>query len=165
MKIVGVFLVSSIPVFWGIGQYIYLNRRTALLSEIVQIIMTVKERIRFSKTELDKLFSFLLTQSGFSKDSRLLINKIVKKRSYADILEAFKEITPGLLKEDELSLLAEFFSHLGKSDIKGQIELCEFYFEEFQRIKAREDGVKTEKSRLNLGLSLSLGAGIFIILI
>lgn len=165
MKIVGVLLLSSIPVFLGIGQYIHLNRRTALLGDITQIIMTVKERIRFSKTELDKLFTFLLSQAGFSKDSKLLLNKVIKKRNYIDILEAIKEITPSLLKEDELLLLSEFFGALGKSDIKGQIELCDFYFAEFQRIKTREDGVKSEKSRLSLGLSLSLGAGIFIVLI
>jgi hypothetical protein len=165
MKIVGVLLLSSIPVFWGIGQNIYLNRRTTLLSDIMQIIMTTKEMIRFSKIEIDKLFSFLLSQSGFSRDSKFLIDKVMKKRDYKDIFKSLKEITPNLLKDNEVLLLAEFFSYLGKSDVKGQMELCDFYFTEFQRIKIREDGVKIEKSRLKLGLSLSLGAGIFIILI
>ena len=158
-------MLSIIPALWGIGQYVHLNRRADLLLEITQLIITVKERIRFSQTELDKLFSFLLSQTGFSKDSKLLIEKVIKKRNQSDILNALNDIRPNLLKEDELLLLAEFFSSLGKSDIKGQIELCEFYLGEFQRKKSREDEVKAEKSRLSLGLSMAFSAGIFIVLI
>lgn len=165
MKLLGILLLSVIPVSWGIGQYIHLNRRTTLLIEIVQLILTVKERIRFTQTELDRLLSFLHSQPGFSKDVKLIIRSVMKKRNYNDILEVLKKIKPALLKEDEIFLLSEFFASLGQSDIKGQIELCEFYFTEFERIKTKEESVKTEKSRLSLGLSMALSAVIFIILI
>ena len=165
MRALGISVISLIPFVVGVWQYSLINRRQQTLWELEQLVLLIKEQMRFSLKEIDQLLSFAYNQPHFSTPVKDIIMAVTGKTSHNEVLSALQSVSSSGISKKEMLLIADFFSGLGKSDIKGQLEHCEYYKEQLEGINnllSREQG---EKSRLWLGLSISLSLAVFVLLI
>lgn len=165
MRALGIAIISLIPFALGVWQYNIIKRRQQTLWELEQLVLLIKEQMRFSLKEIDALLCFAYNQPHFSAPVKDMIMAVKGKTSHKEILEALQSVSASGITKKEISLLADFFAGLGQSDIKGQLEHCAYYREQLESINNLIFKEQGEKSRLWLGLSISLSLAVFVLLI
>lgn len=165
MRGLGILCISLIPMILGIWQYFIINRRSNTLQEIEQLILLIKEQMRFSLKEIDSLLNFAHKQPNFTPPIKEIISAVKGKTDHSEILNSILSVKGSGITKSEAELLADFFTGLGKSDIKGQLEHCDYYLEQFDFLNQRMQQNLNEKSRLWLGLSISVSLAVFVLLI
>lgn len=165
MRGIGVALISFIPLAVGLMQYNFINQRYKTVCEFEQLILVIKEQMRFSLKEIDALLNFAQNQPQFSKPIKDIILAVKGKNNHEEIINGLQSITSAKIGKNEYVLMADFFAGLGQSDIKGQVEHCEYYREQFERLCDKLYREQGEKSRLWLGLSISLSLAVFVLII
>lgn len=163
MRLLGIFLLSLIPVLFGLDYRSSLKKRRDLFLNLKSFVIFVKEQIRFCGRERNEIFALSDLNPEFNNDFFKVIKKALKNRE--DLTKTFDEYNNIRLKPKEINEINTFFTELGKSDTEGQINHCDYYINLFgQAGKVLSDTYVT-KSRLVSGLSLSLTAAMFIIMI
>ena len=163
MRMLGILLLSLTPVWLGLDYRSSLKKRRDLFFNLKSFVIFVKEQIRFCGRERDEIFAlsdnclefncgFLKAVKGSLKNGENLTKTL---ENYNDIRLKFKEIVE----------ISAFFTELGKSDTEGQINHCDYYIALFEQNGKKLSDSYVTKSRLITGLSLSLTAAMFIIMI
>lgn len=110
-----------------------LNLRRKKLIAIKSAINDLKQRIRLSHTEIDKLISV----------------------SFKDILDIYSN-----LEKRDIEIIKDFFNDIGMSDSKAEYERCELYISLINTQIAEAEKNYTELSKLYK--SIGFLSGIFI---
>lgn len=148
IKLTGVLLLTFAGGAYGFFAAAALEKRALALREIHSKTDTLKERIRGDMGELSRLLKMCYGDLP-----------------YLEIRGAEVKVLKGVLKEEDIGILEEFFSCLGSLDCEGEYSrICVFesilnsQYEKAQREAA-------QKSRLikTAGISIGLGLGILII--
>ena len=80
----------------------------------------------------------------------------------AKTIEKYNDIR---LSNKEIQQISAFISGLGSNDTEGQLNHCDYYFLVFGQLAEKSNEIYLSKSRLSVGLALSLSSVMFIIMI
>ena len=163
MRTIGILLLSLTPFLFGLDYRSSLKKQRDLFLNLRDFVIFTKEQIRFCLRERDEIFALSDTCPEFCGDFLLMIKKSVKRGE--NIAKRIEENSYNRLKTKEKSEIEAFFLGLGKTDAEGQINHCDHYINLFGKKSERLENSYTAKSRISLGLSLSLTAAMFIIMI
>lgn len=163
MRLLGVLLLSLTPFLLGIDYRNSLKKRRDLFLKLNAFVLFIKEQIRFCSRERDEIFALSDNYLEFNDSFLRMVKKSLKNgENLAKSLEDYNDIR---LKQKEISHITAFFNELGKSDTEGQISHCDYYINLFAKMGEGLSEAYVTKSRLSLGLSISLTAAMFIIMI
>lgn len=163
MRTLGIVFLSLTPLFFGLDYGKTLKLRRDFFYNFKEFIIFVKEQIRFSCRERDEIFAIALNDSRFNSNIYSNIKKALKNgESITKIFKYDKDIR---FNNQEISEIEAFFNGLGNNDAEGQISHCNYYLSVFEQITAKATETCSVKSRLSLGLCLSLASVMFIIMI
>lgn len=163
MRMLGIVFLSLTPFLLGLDYRSSLKKREAFLRLFKEFIIFVKEQIRFCGRERNEIFALALSDPKFNTPIFKRIEIALKNgENLTKIFENFNDIR---LKTKEIYEINAFITDLGKSDIEGQLSHCDYYISVFGQIEQKFSEAYPAKSKLSLGLSLSLTAAMFIIMI
>lgn len=163
MRLLGILLLSLTPVWLGLDYRSSLKKRRDLFLKLNAFVIFIREQIRFCGRERDEIFALSDNNPEFSNGFFNLIKKSLKNgENLTKTIEDYNDIR---LKSKEISQICAFFNELGKSDTEGQINHCDYYIALFEQNGKKLSDAYVTKSRLITGLSLSLTAATFIIMI
>lgn len=163
MRTAGVLLISLIPILLGAEYKSLIKKRRDFFAAFRDFIVFVKEQIRFFARERDEIFALALYDARFNSNIFIAIkNAIENGQNLKKILKSNIDIR---LTEEEIKLVDDFVFNIGKSDTEGQINHCNFYLTQFDGVLQKSEAAYTVKSRLTSGLSASLAAVLFILII
>lgn len=163
MRTAGVLLISLIPVLLGAEYKSLIKRRKEFFATFREFITFVKEQIRFFARERDEIFTLALNDARFNENAFSIVLKCFKNGQ--DLKKILKYNIDIRLNQDEINLIDAFIFNIGKSDTEGQLNHCDFYIAQFDGILKKHEAAYTVKSRLSGGLSASLAAVLFILMI
>lgn len=163
MRLMGILLLSLTPFWFGLDYVNSLKKRRDLFFSLKSFAIFTREQIRFCLRERDEIFALSDNNLQFSNDFFSIVKNGLKKGE--NLAKIIKEHNYIRLKPKEIIEIAAFFTELGKSDIEGEINHCDYYINLFGNIGENLSDTFTAKSRLSLSLSLSLMATMFIIMI
>ena len=156
-------MLSLTPLWFGLDYRSSLKKRRDLFLSLKSFVIFVKEQIRFCGRERDEIFAISDNNLEFNNDFFKMIKKSLKDGK--DLTKTLNEYTDIRLKFKEIVEINAFFTELGKSDTEGQINHCDYYINLFDKANKDLSSAYLTKSRLATGLSLSLAAAMFIIMI
>lgn len=163
MRILGILLLSLTPVWFGLDYRNSLKKRVNLFLNLKSFVIFVKEQIRFCGRERDEIFALSDNSLEFNNSFlKAVKNSLKNGEDLTKTLENYNDIR---LKFKEIVEISAFFTELGKSDTEGQINHCDYYINSFEQNGRKLSDAYVTKSRLITGLSLSLSAAMFIIMI
>ena len=163
MRLLGILLLSLTPLLFGLDYQSSLKKRRDLFLKLKAFVVFIKEQIRFCGRERDEIFAISDSVLEFN-DNFLKTVKLCLKNG-ENLTKTLNNYTDIRLKSKEITEINAFFTELGKTDTEGQINHCDYYINLFEQAgKSLSDTYHT-KSRLTLGLSLSLTAAMFIIMV
>ena len=163
MRFIGILLLSLTPILFGIDYRSSLKKRRDLYLKLRSFVIFVKEQIRFCGRERDEIFALSDTNLDFNDSFFKSVKNAIKNgENLTKILYNFNDIR---LKPKEIIEISTFFTELGKTDTEGQINHCDYYINLFEQVGRNLSDAYTAKSRISLGLSFSLTAAMFIIMI
>lgn len=163
MRTAGVLLISLIPVLLGAEYKSLIKRRKDFFATFREFIIFVKEQIRFFARERDEIFTLATNDARFNGDIFVAIKKALKNGQ--DIKKILKNDINIRLNDDEIKLLDAFIYNIGKSDTEGQLSHCDYYLTQFESLLEKSESAYVVKGRLTSGLSASLAAVLFILII
>ena len=163
MRLIGILLLSLTPFWFGLDYRNTLKKRRDLFLNLRDFIIFIKEQIRFCQRERDEIFALSDTYPEFCTDFLIRIKKSFKNNK--SISKTVEECNDIRLKSKEIAQIESFFFELGKTDTEGQINHCDYYINLFGKKSENLENSYAAKSRISLGLSLSLTAAMFIIMI
>lgn len=141
-KILGLIMIFCVSSLTGFLKSVRLRQRYTALSEIYRSMSELKERIRMSSGEIERLVAV-----SFENETVILKNGRLKIQA------------EGLDNGDAL-LLRDFFSKLGMSDSKAECERTELYMNMLE--KRRDDAEKSCNELCKLYNTLGILCGSFI---
>ena len=165
MRTLGIIIISLIPTAVGALAYQRLAKSYRLLRDIKQLCLVLSEQMRFSLKSPTELFEFIKREPNFSRSVKEIIEAVSQKTEYGEIFSSIEALPDGAYIKGQIGPLCDMFYGLGKSDLEAQLSHLGYFSALFS---AEEERVKEElntKSRLWLGLSFSLSAAVFVILI
>lgn len=163
MRTVGIIFLSLTPLLLGLDYRSTLKKRKDFILIFKEFIIFVKEQIRFCGRERDEILSLALRDPRFNIPIFKRMEKALKDgENIAKIFENNNDIR---IKSQEITQVSTFISELGKSDYEGQMSHCDYYISVFDKLGQKLSDSYSARSRLALGLTLSLGAVMFIIMI
>ena len=163
MRLLGIFLLSLTPFLLGLEYRIGLKKRRDFLRLFKEFIIFVKEQIRFCGREREEIFTLALNDPRFNTSFIKRLDIALKNGE--NITKIFDDNIDIRLKPKEIYEINAFITDLGKSDTEGQIAHCDYYISVFEQGEKKFSEAYSAKSKLSLGLSLSLEAAMFIIMI
>lgn len=120
-KILGLIMIFCASSLTGFLKSVRLRQRYAALCKIYRSMSELKERIRMSSGEIERLVAL-----SFENKTLTLKNGRLKIQAFG-------------LDDGDVLLLKDFFSNLGMSDIKAECERTELYMSLFEkRLEAAE---------------------------
>jgi len=163
MKVLGILFLSLAPVLLGLDYRNILKKRKDFFCIFKEYVIFVKEQIRFCGRERNEIFALALNDPRFNSP---IFKKIENSIKYGENLtKILDECIDIRLKNAEIYEINSFVSGLGKSDTEGQLSHCDYYISVFDEIAKKTGDTYSAKSKLSLGLSLSLAAVMFIIMV
>lgn len=128
-----------------------ITKRRQQLNLVIDIVRVFETEIKYNSLPVNEILNII---------------KVDKRFDAFEFDEQKKPQTSNLyLKKQELSAMFEFFESIGKTDVDGQLKLCEYTKRKFHSFidESAENDKKTAQISVNLGAFL--GALIIIILI
>ncbi len=163
MRVVGIVFLSLTPLLFGLDYSKLLKKRLEFFSTFKEFILFVKEQIRFSGRERDEIFTLALADPRFDVPLFENIKKSLNgEETLAKTIEKHNDIR---LNNKEIQQISAFISGLGSNDTEGQLNHCDYYFLVFGQLAEKSNEIYLSKSRLSVGLALSLSSVMFIIMI
>ncbi len=163
MRTVGIIFLSLTPFIIGLDYAKSLKIRRDFFATFKEFVMFVKDQIRFSNRERDEIFSLALMDPRFNTSFFKGLQKTFKTEENATKISNY--INDIRLNAKELCVVESFVFGLGKNDLEGQLNHCDYYFSAFEQMANNSAEAYSVKSRLSLGLTLSLALIMFIIMI
>ncbi len=163
MKILGIIIVCSMPILIGLEINKGMKKRLDILEHYGKFILFVKENIRCFAREIDEIFALASGSREFeNKFFREYFAYIKNNPTEGDMRKFLKNQG---LKDENSDLILAFQSGLGKSDIEGELNHCDYYDVQItEQINILYKDFRS-KSRLNLTLSISLSLVMLIIIL
>ncbi len=160
MRLAGVLLLSSLPIWIGIWSRQILQKRVNFLHTFARFIRFAKEQIRFSGRELPEIFSLALRSPVFSKPLwEELFCAVKDGQSVEKILKNRNDIR---LKNEDIQMVSEFLSGLGTSDVEGQVEHAAYSLIQCEELKKEAAHSFAVQGKLTVSLAGALAAALFI---
>lgn len=153
MRIFGVLTIAASVLCFGLYFVNKIIERTKQLNEIIYLITLVKQEISYKKSTINEIFSSLLIQNDFA----FLQTQIFEFNSICFDNKML------LLKNEEKKYLFDFFDGLGKSDLSGQLNHCDYYLDVFEHFSNKCD--EENKSKIKLFPTLFLLLSMFVIIL
>ena len=163
MRTLGILLLSLTPLLFGLEYKTNLRKYINFITIFKEFVIFAKEQIRFTGRERDEIFALATMDPRFNTAFFKSIEKALK---HGDSIEKIiKNSNDIRLKNKDIQNITAFISGLGKSDTEGEIAHCDYYISLFENDEKRLASIGSQKSKLTLGLALSLSAAMFIIMI
>lgn len=164
MRILGVVLLSFLPVFTGVWYYNAQKARVEFINEFYLFICFIKEQIRFSHLETDRIMQAAKEQPRFNHAIKEICDMFLERpdENFENMLLKSKNIPTD---REAFKLISDFFCSLGHSDVEGQTELCLHFGMSFLNLYKKRSLNFSQTQRLIFGLSFAGGAGIFVLLV
>lgn len=163
MRTLGILLLSLTPLLFGLEYKTNLRKYINFITIFKEFVIFAKEQIRFTGRERDEIFALATMDPRFNT---AFFKSIEKSLKHGDSIEKIiKNNNDIRLKNKDIQNITAFISGLGKSDTEGEIAHCDYYISLFENDEKKLSSIGSQKSKLTLGLSLSLSAAMFIIMI
>lgn len=163
MRTLGILLLSLTPLLFGLEYKTNLRKYINFVTIFKEFVIFAKEQIRFTGRERDEIFALATMDPRFNT---AFFKSIEKSLKHGDSIEKIiKNNNDIRLKNKDIQNITAFISGLGKSDTEGEITHCDYYISLFENDEKKLSSIGSQKSKLTLGLSLSLSAAMFIIMI
>lgn len=163
LKIIGAVLLVSACFFVGLSKSRALYRRRDFFKSFIVFLSTLETNLRYNCSDIFILVSLCAKSCELSYF-------IIDQSSDKPFVSVWNKIVSSLpsclsLKNSDIELLLEFGSHLGKSDLDGQLKHVELYKEIFsnQLSLADEDINKKSKLYKTMGLFVGISTALLII--
>lgn len=163
MKTLGILLLSLTPLLFGLEYKMNLTKYANFISTFKEFVIFTKEQIRFVGRERDEIFALATVDPRFSSPIFKNIEKSLKHGK--NIEKIFKEYNDIRLKSKDIQNINSFISGLGNSDTEGELTHCDYYISLFEKEEKKLSSLNSAKGKLTVGLSFSLSAVMFIIMI
>ena len=150
MKLIGVILISLIPIIIGLKKYMLLINKATIIKQIFEIFNRLLDEIKYSQKEL----YYILKKEN--KDYFIFNNPIVLN---------CETLTQNGVKDDEILLLKEFLKALQSGDRAYINSQGEAHLREIENLKNKVEKELKETGRLYITVFLGLSAVIFLALI
>ncbi len=166
IKIFSLLLIASAFAFGGRAYAARKENKARIISDIIVMINTVENRLRYSNAPLNEIFDgvFVCGKSGFVGEC------IAKTKNGMGFHDAWRQsiADDGQLKTllgDFTRILTGFGMALGVTDTEGQISECEYYKNVFSAELSRreEESRRCSKVFPQLGLLAGVFSLIFLI--
>ena len=152
-------------VYIGIGVSMYYKKRESLFVEIGIFCNKLKNDINFShKTVLEILKETIPTLKSPLQEILSQYKEIIEKGEFTSFSN-LKTIKSAYLKQNEIDIIVQFLSQLGKSDAFNQSAVISSFENNFKIFKDDCNLEKKKYASLYIKLSLLIGLFICIILI
>lgn len=163
MRILGIVALSLTPLLFGLDYKFSLKKRRDFLKLFNEFIIFTKEQIRFNGRERDEILHLATSIPKFNSS---LFKRIEKCVVYGeDLTKSIKSYNDIRLNLEEIMLVTDFISGLGKSDVDGEISHCDYYINLFNDAVKKSITSNNINGKLSIGLSASLSAVMFILMI
>lgn len=163
MRTLGILLLSLTPLLFGLEYKTNLRKYINFITIFKEFVIFAKEQIRFTGRERDEIFALAKMDPRFNT---AFFKSIEKSLKHGDSIEKIiKNNNDIRLKNKDIQNITAFISGLGKSDTEGEIAHCDYYISLFENDEKKLSSIGSQKSKLTLGLTLSLSAAMFIIMI
>ena len=128
-----------------------IGKRRRQLNLMIDIVRVFETEIKYNFSPVNEILNIIKTDKRFDVFKFDQQKKLQTSNLY--------------LKKHELSAMFEFFESIGKTDVEGQLKLCEYTKSKFQSFfdESADNDKKTAQISVNLGAFL--GALVIIILI
>jgi len=159
----GVIIIACLYI--GIGISSYYKKRENLFTEIGIFCNKLKSDINFShKTVLEILSEITPTFKSPLRDILFQYKKMIEKGEFTNFSN-LKIIKSAYLRQNEIDMIVQFLSQLGKSDASNQSAIISSFENNFKIYKDECNLEKKKYSSLYIKLSLLIGVFICIILL
>lgn len=163
MRILGILILSALPVLWGIDYNASQKKRVDFLESFVSFVIYVREQIRFSGREISEIFSMALRDPCFAKP---IYEQLFLSIKNDDNLEKMFINNKNIrLKKHEISAVCGFLSGLGKNDVSGQTAHADYYKLKLEDMASSVKSELAVKGRLAISLSVAGAAALFVLMI
>ncbi len=163
MKIVGVVLVSLLPILIGLEVRGTMKKRLDILTDYYKFIIFTREQIRYFGREISEIAVVMKNKREFQGEHFLPICEFGRKKALPDNI-ATVLLRAGVKKEDADILIA-FLEGLGLNDTEGQLSHCGYYEREMlSQINILGKDFRL-KSKVYLSLSIAAALTFFILTI
>lgn len=156
-------IVFLIPCFIGVKLAGCIRTRRGQIECICFMISETQTQIKYGAVPLKDIIKALSQDKRFSS----LIPSDFSEYDH-NCAERFSDhiISSRLccLKNDEKTLLKDFFKNIGKTDIDGQTEHCELYMRKFKCLLEDPDNAEQNKMKALPSLGIFIGAFLVIML-
>lgn len=166
VKIVSLLLIASAFAFGGRAYAVYKESRAKVISDIIAMINTVENRLRYSNAPLNEVFDegSICGKLGFIGKC---ISETEKGSGFHDswCRSIDEDLRLKSLLGEFSGILADFGLSLGTTDTDGQISVCEYYKNVFsaEYLKREEDSRRCSRVFPQLGLLAGVFSLIFLI--
>lgn len=150
MKLIGVFLISLIPIIIGVKKYMVLFNKTTVIKQIYEIFNRLLDKIKYSQKEL----YYILQKEN--KDYFVFNNLIILNQ---------ETLIKNGLKSEEILPLKEFLKAVQSGDRAYIYSQGQAYLKEIENIKNTAEKELKETGKLYITVFLGLSAVVFLALI
>ena len=133
------------------------KKKKDFYTDMESFCIFLKREISFSSTTIGKAISDYRSKN---EDLRNILSSYLQN---ANLSQNFR--MPENFSQDEKEMMVNFFSKIGKSDRKNELELLTFFSEEVSKYKEIEKKKSLKISGLSTKLGFFIGAIIFVILL
>ncbi len=165
MRLLGILILSLIPITIGILKYLSLSRECRILSEFKKLTHLTAGQMRYSLNEPSVILEFIKSSPQCSKEMEKIIGVILEKSEYSEIFSSIEGLGDCVLPKRYVGAVSDMFYSLGRSDLEGQLSNLDYFSALFTAEEERAKERFQKKGRLYIGLAFSLSALVFIILI
>ena len=158
LKVVGILLLCLTVVLSGLFYVWKLSFRKRYLEGLVGVCENCAQTMRSKNYNIFEILAF---------DSKRELSFLseMNNENISDALEICSILNKSGITKDDQKLICDFLQGLGKSDLKGQTEYCQYYADCFKVRLTDASNTLEEKGRLIRSLSLLAASAIFVILI
>lgn len=161
MKIIGLMLLFSGCCVVGFQFAQRLGDRVKVLKMYQEILIYIREEIRYAHMELDRIILNIKNRSGLYAVPAVkrMIESVACTGGFSQAWEKTlddKEIG-GVLEKEDLNVLRNFSLTLGQSDTEGQLAHCERYLSQLKRLENAAENERETKGKLYRTLGVIFG--------
>lgn len=147
-----IIVICSTATGFAMSQKLY--RRKSILNDFSSLLSNAATKIRYTSSPLCDIFADNFAGFEFSGDKPFC-------DQWQDMLSRFCDV----LCDDDIKLLKDFASQLGKTDTDGQLSNIEMYTQLLSKNISSADDSIIKKSKLYRVLGFSLGLAVSILVI
>ena len=165
MRTLGIIFLSLLPIAIGIIKSHRLRLNFCILREIKKLCLVLAQQMRYCLKEPLSLYEFVETSPEFSSDLKKVVSAISGKTEYGEIFSSLEALGENVVPKAHLGAVSDIFYGLGRSDLEAQLAHLGYFAALFEAEEQKARERYDKKGGLWLGLSIALGAAVFVLLI